>query len=51
LITPNHSRDEDPFVVGELARQAGSPVYIMASWHLFMQDKLKTFMLAAGRGV
>ncbi|HEY8748539.1 MAG TPA: 1-acyl-sn-glycerol-3-phosphate acyltransferase [Tepidisphaeraceae bacterium] len=45
LITPNHSRDEDPFVVGELARQAGSPVYIMASWHLFMQDKLKTFML------
>jgi 1-acyl-sn-glycerol-3-phosphate acyltransferase len=45
LITPNHSRDEDPFVVGELARQVGTPVFIMASWHLFMQDKLKTFML------
>jgi len=45
LLTPNHSRDEDPFVVGELARQVGTPLFIVASWHLFMQDRLKTFML------
>ena len=45
LLTPNHSRDEDPFIVGELARQVGSPLFLMASWHLFMRDRLTTFML------
>ncbi len=46
LLTPNHSRDEDPLVVGMLARQVGSPLFIMASWHAFMQDKLQRFLLS-----
>ncbi len=45
LLTPNHSRDEDPFVMGALSREVHSPFFILASWHLFMQDRLKTFML------
>lgn len=45
LVAPNHSRDEDPFVLGVLSRAAGTPFYIMASWHLFMQDRVTTFLL------
>jgi 1-acyl-sn-glycerol-3-phosphate acyltransferase len=45
LLTPNHSRDEDPLVLGALSRQVRSPFFIMASWHLFMQSKMKTFLL------
>src|SRR5262245_4272575 len=45
LLAPNHSRDEDPFVLAQLTKAAGSPFFIMASWHLFMQSKLKTFVL------
>lgn len=45
LITPNHCRDEDPFIVGVLSRAVGSPFYAMASWHAFMQDKIQSFLL------
>ena len=45
LLTPNHCRDEDPLVIGMLARQVKSPVFIMASWHTFMQDRLHAFLL------
>ncbi len=45
LLTPNHTRDEDPFVLGTLCRQVGTPFFIMASWHVFMQDKLHRFLL------
>jgi 1-acyl-sn-glycerol-3-phosphate acyltransferase len=45
LLTPNHSRDEDPFVVGMLSREVHSPFFILASWHLFMQDRLHAFLL------
>ncbi len=45
LLTPNHCRDEDPFVLGALSREVGSPFFAMASWHLFMQDWLHTFLL------
>jgi 1-acyl-sn-glycerol-3-phosphate acyltransferase len=45
LLTPNHCRDEDPMVLGSLSRAAGSPFFIMASWHLFMKDPWTTFLL------
>jgi 1-acyl-sn-glycerol-3-phosphate acyltransferase len=45
LLTPNHSRDEDPFVIGALSREVHSPFFILASWHLFMQDWLHAFLL------
>src|SRR3954468_13252617 len=45
LITPNHSRDEDPLVLGTLSSQVGKPFYLMASWHLFVQGKVMPFLL------
>src|SRR5580704_12686626 len=41
LLTPNHCRDEDPMVVGTLCRVVGSPFFIMASWHAFMQGRVQ----------
>jgi 1-acyl-sn-glycerol-3-phosphate acyltransferase len=45
LLTPNHCRDEDPLVIGMLARAVGSPFFVMASWHAFMNDRLQAFLL------
>jgi 1-acyl-sn-glycerol-3-phosphate acyltransferase len=45
LITPNHCRPCDPDVVQVMARQAGICPFFMASWHLFMQSRLQTFIL------
>jgi 1-acyl-sn-glycerol-3-phosphate acyltransferase len=45
LIAPNHCRDEDPLVLAALSRKVGSPFFIMASWHVFMQKKLSAFLL------
>ena len=45
LLTPNHSRDCDPLVLGELARCVGRPFYFMASWHVFMQGKFMAWLL------
>jgi len=45
LITPNHSRDEDPFILNALARKVGKPFFVVASAHLFMHNKLQAFML------
>lgn len=38
LLTPNHCRTADPLVMGWLAREVGTHVYCMASWHVFNQD-------------
>ena len=38
LITPNHSRNADPLVMGWVTKAAKCHVYAMASWHLFNQD-------------
>lgn len=48
VIAPNHCRDEDPLVLAALARCAGSPFFILASWHLFMQGKMRRFLLTRG---
>src|SRR3954471_23029007 len=45
LITPNHCRDEDPFILSALAREAGTPFFVVASAHLFMGSKVQAFML------
>ena len=45
LITPNHCRDEDPFIVSALAREVGRPFFVVASAHLFMGSKLQAFLL------
>jgi 1-acyl-sn-glycerol-3-phosphate acyltransferase len=45
LITPNHCRDEDPFVLNRLAREVRRPFFVVASAHLFMGNKLQAFLL------
>jgi 1-acyl-sn-glycerol-3-phosphate acyltransferase len=45
LLAPNHCRDEDPFVLNTLAHDAGTPFFIMASWHAFMQTRRQAFLL------
>jgi len=45
VLAPNHCRDEDPMVVGMLGRELHSSLFIMASWHLFMQARIKSFLL------
>lgn len=45
LLTPNHCRPSDPMAIGLLVRETARPVYIMASWHLFMQNRFQTWLL------
>jgi 1-acyl-sn-glycerol-3-phosphate acyltransferase len=45
LLAPNHSRPCDPMVLSMLSQQVGRHFFIMASWHLFMQNRLQTFLL------
>lgn len=45
LITPNHCRDEDPFVLSRLAVKVAKPFYVVASAHLFMESKVQSFVL------
>lgn len=45
MLTPNHCRPPDPMVLGVLSYEIGRPLHVMASWHLFMQNALQTFML------
>jgi 1-acyl-sn-glycerol-3-phosphate acyltransferase len=45
LLTPNHSRPADPMTLGVLSQQAHAPLFIMASWHVFKQDWLQTFVV------
>ncbi len=45
MLTPNHARPPDPFVIGALGREAGCHLHIMASWHLFMQGKIQRWVL------
>ena len=48
LIAPNHCRPSDPLVVGMLVKRVGRPLYLMASWHLFMQSRLQYWLLRLG---
>lgn len=48
LLAPNHCRPADPFVVSEVARQASCTPFVMASWHLFMQNRFQAWLLRRG---
>ncbi len=45
MITPNHCRPSDPMVLAHLGYAVGRPIHVMASWHLFKQSALQTWLL------
>lgn len=45
MLTPNHCRPCDPFVILALLAQEGRSAYSMASWHLFKQSWMQTWFL------
>jgi 1-acyl-sn-glycerol-3-phosphate acyltransferase len=45
LLAPNHCRPCDPMVMGLLNGELGRKLYIMASWHLFMQGRFMAWLL------
>ena len=45
LLVPNHCRPCDATVVTVLGAQAGTPLYMMASWHVFMGRRSKAWLL------
>jgi 1-acyl-sn-glycerol-3-phosphate acyltransferase len=45
VLAPNHCRPYDPETVNEMCRQFGILPYFMASWHLFMQSWVQTFIV------
>jgi 1-acyl-sn-glycerol-3-phosphate acyltransferase len=44
ILAANHSRPCDPFVMGLLARQMSTNLHLMASWSVFKQSRLQTFV-------
>lgn len=45
LLAPNHCRYADPLVIGKPARQLGTHVFAMASWHLFQAGGFDSFAI------
>ncbi len=46
IILPNHSSHADPYAIYAAADQLGSPLYIMATWHVFQdQSRLVRWLL------
>ncbi len=45
LLACNHCRPCDPMVLGLLAREVARPFHVMASWHLFRQSRVQSFLL------
>ncbi|MBI5770932.1 MAG: 1-acyl-sn-glycerol-3-phosphate acyltransferase [Verrucomicrobia bacterium] len=45
MLVPNHCRPPDPMVLGILSDQLAQPLYVIASWHLFMQNAFQSFLL------
>ncbi|MCE5229140.1 1-acyl-sn-glycerol-3-phosphate acyltransferase [bacterium] len=45
MLAPNHCRPCDPFIVYRLGQAIGRNVHILASWHLFRQNRLQSFLL------
>ncbi len=45
MLAPNHCRYADPLVLGWPARELGSNVYAMASWHLFNKGRFDSFAI------
>ncbi len=45
ILAPNHCRPCDPMVLGPLSYEIGRPFHIVASWHVFNQNALQSFLL------
>jgi 1-acyl-sn-glycerol-3-phosphate acyltransferase len=45
ILAPNHCRPYDPMVMNVMCTDAGVLPYFMASWHLFMQDRVMAWSL------
>ncbi|HEX3134838.1 MAG TPA: 1-acyl-sn-glycerol-3-phosphate acyltransferase [Planctomycetota bacterium] len=45
MLTPNHCRPCDPFIILALLAHEGRSAYSMASWHLFKQSWMQTWFL------
>ena len=41
MLAPNHCRPPDPMVLGHFSSAIDRPLYVIASWHLFMQNALQ----------
>jgi 1-acyl-sn-glycerol-3-phosphate acyltransferase len=44
-VASNHCRPEDPLVIGTLVNETGQPMYAMASWHVFKQSRVQTWLV------
>jgi hypothetical protein len=44
LLAANHCRPSDPLVLGLLARRMAMNLHVMASWSVFKQSRLQTFI-------
>ena len=45
MIVANHCRPCDPMVLDYLAAEAGRPFHVIASWHVFMSNRIQRFLL------
>lgn len=45
LIVSNHCRPCDPMVLDSLAAEVGRPFHVIASWHAFMLNKIRGFIM------
>ena len=45
ILAPNHCRPGDPMALGLMASALSQPLYVMASWHLFVQGRLYAWLL------
>lgn len=45
MLTPNHCRPPDPMVMAHAGYAVNRPIHIMASWHLFKQSSVQTWLL------
>jgi len=45
MLMPNHCRDEDGLILGQLSCKIGTWFYCMSSWHLLKASRLHAFIL------
>ena len=45
MLVPNHPQTSDPVIIYALLRQARSPMFAMASWHLFHQSWFRSSVI------
>ncbi len=50
MITANHARPCDPMACGWIRIALGSPMYCMASWHLFHESRFQHWLIRACGG-